>query len=463
MATSLCGALFDPKTDRAQTEWSREEEEKLLHMAKIMPHQWASIAPVVGRTSAQCLEHYAKLIDAATGRDEIDAADDPRRLRPGEIDPDPESKPALPDRIDMEEVEKEMLQEARARLANTKGKKAKRKAREKQLEEARRLAALQKRRELKAAGIVAGNTGPMRKKKQKSMDYNAVSLYLSFSLLTVYQEIPFQIRPTPGFHGVGEEFAREREARANPVFKPVLLQQLEGERRDEVEAERRKKDIAAQKEKEKSDPMAAFANAKEQRVRRSKLNLPGAQISDAEVYEISKLGYQPADDSGNDATRELLSNYAPTPTPGRGGPGGPETPAHYIVDRTPARPDTVMMEARNLSTLTEAATPLIGGENPGMWRSFGILLISLDLHPSDFTGAMPKRFDLRTPNPLATPLRGGATPGMTPGMTPRAGNHLALQGSSARDNLNINESASDFPTLDDDFMAEEEQQAAVWL
>lgn len=36
-----------------------------------------------------------------------------------------------------------MLSEARARLANTQGKKAKRKAREKQLEEARRLAALQ--------------------------------------------------------------------------------------------------------------------------------------------------------------------------------------------------------------------------------------------------------------------------------------------------------------------------------
>lgn len=46
-----------------------------------------------------------------------------------------------------------MLSEARARLANTQGKKAKRKAREKQLEEARRLAALQKRRELSAAGI----------------------------------------------------------------------------------------------------------------------------------------------------------------------------------------------------------------------------------------------------------------------------------------------------------------------
>lgn len=49
--------------------------------------------------------------------------------------------------------EKEMLSEARARLANTQGKKAKRKARERQLEEARRLAFLQKKRELKAAGI----------------------------------------------------------------------------------------------------------------------------------------------------------------------------------------------------------------------------------------------------------------------------------------------------------------------
>lgn len=52
-------------------------------------------------------------------------------------------------------LEKEMLSEARARLANTQGKKAKRKARERQLEEARRLAVLQKKRELKAAGIMS--------------------------------------------------------------------------------------------------------------------------------------------------------------------------------------------------------------------------------------------------------------------------------------------------------------------
>ena len=46
-----------------KTEWSREEEEKLLHLAKLMPTQWRTIAPLVGRTAAQCLEHYEFLLD----------------------------------------------------------------------------------------------------------------------------------------------------------------------------------------------------------------------------------------------------------------------------------------------------------------------------------------------------------------------------------------------------------------
>jgi len=113
---------LDPSIKK--TEWSREEEEKLLHLAKIMPNQWKTIAPIVGRTAAQCLEHYEKLLDVAQNKEEsYDPADDPRRLRPGEIDPNPEGKAAKPDPIDMDEDEKEMLSEARARLANTKGKK----------------------------------------------------------------------------------------------------------------------------------------------------------------------------------------------------------------------------------------------------------------------------------------------------------------------------------------------------
>lgn len=66
---------------------------------------------------------------AQKGDDDDDGADDPRKLKPGEIDPNPETKPARPDPKDMDEDELEMLSEARARLANTQGKKAKRKVR----------------------------------------------------------------------------------------------------------------------------------------------------------------------------------------------------------------------------------------------------------------------------------------------------------------------------------------------
>eukprot|EP01126_Amoeba_proteus_P003908 TRINITY_DN11318_c0_g1_i1.p1 TRINITY_DN11318_c0_g1~~TRINITY_DN11318_c0_g1_i1.p1 ORF type:complete len:820 (-),score=224.89 TRINITY_DN11318_c0_g1_i1:146-2605(-) len=426
---------LDPSIKK--TEWSREEEEKLLHMAKIMPMQWASIAPIVGRTAAQCLEHYEKLVDAATGRDELDPLDDPRRLRPGEIDPNPESKPALPDKQDMEEIEKEMLQEARARLANTKGKKAKRKAREKQLEEARRLAALQKRRELKAAGIGGGGSGARHKKKRKGIDYMA--------------EIPFQIKPAPGFHSVAEELAREREVRKLPNFRPVLLQQLEGERRDEAEQKARKQDIEKARDKLEKDPASVLNLNQVKDVRRSKLNLPNPQMTDQEIRELSKLGYQPDEsEGGNEATRDLLSNYVPTPTPRTSGASGPETP---IVDRTPARPNTLITEAQNLRNLTEASTPLAGGENP-------------HLHPSDFSGATPKRPDLRTPNPLATPFRDGpvgTTPGMTP--TPRTPGTTVNNGKLLRfrDQMNINESGGERAIVPsgDDFLAEEEQAAAV--
>eukprot|EP00500_Bicosoecida_sp_ms1_P013122 CAMPEP_0203829648 /NCGR_PEP_ID=MMETSP0115-20131106/64001_1 /ASSEMBLY_ACC=CAM_ASM_000227 /TAXON_ID=33651 /ORGANISM="Bicosoecid sp, Strain ms1" /LENGTH=115 /DNA_ID=CAMNT_0050738709 /DNA_START=281 /DNA_END=624 /DNA_ORIENTATION=+ len=54
---------LDPSIKK--TEWSREEEERLLHLAKIFHQQWRTIAPVVGRTAAQCLSHYEKLLDAA--------------------------------------------------------------------------------------------------------------------------------------------------------------------------------------------------------------------------------------------------------------------------------------------------------------------------------------------------------------------------------------------------------------
>ena len=45
-----------------KTEWTREEDEKLLHLAKLFPVQWRTIAPIVGRTPAQCTDRYDKLL-----------------------------------------------------------------------------------------------------------------------------------------------------------------------------------------------------------------------------------------------------------------------------------------------------------------------------------------------------------------------------------------------------------------
>lgn len=51
---------LDPSIKK--TEWTREEDEKLLHLAKVMPTQWRTIAPLVGRTAQQCLERYERLL-----------------------------------------------------------------------------------------------------------------------------------------------------------------------------------------------------------------------------------------------------------------------------------------------------------------------------------------------------------------------------------------------------------------
>ena len=107
-----------PRKPSIGGKWTKEEDEKLLHLAKLMPTQWRTIAPIVGRTAAQCLERYGARLDQAQRKEDGgDIADDPRKLKPGEIDPNPETKPARPDPKDMDEDELEMLSEARARLA----------------------------------------------------------------------------------------------------------------------------------------------------------------------------------------------------------------------------------------------------------------------------------------------------------------------------------------------------------
>lgn len=399
---------LDPSIKK--TEWSREEDEKLLHLAKLMPTQWRTIAPIIGRTAAQCLERYEHLLDQAQRKEEGEEnLDDPRKLKPGEIDPNPETKPARPDPKDMDEDELEMLSEARARLANTQGKKAKRKAREKQLEEARRLAALQKRRELRAAGIGVGN----RKRKIKGIDYNA--------------EVPFEKQPARGFYNTSEEFVVPIAA----DFSKLRQQNLDGELRSEKEARERKKDKEKINKRENDVPMAMLQNAEPER-KRSKLVLPEPQISDVELQQVVKLGRasemakEVASESGIETTDALLADYSITPQVA----ATPRTPAPLT--------DRIMQEAQNVMALVHTETPLKGG-------------INTPLTSTDFSGALPQALAVATPNTvIATPFRssradGSATPGgfATPSsaLLPVGsvrGVTAAFTPARVRDKLNIN-------------------------
>ncbi|KAI4294519.1 hypothetical protein K525DRAFT_261515 [Schizophyllum commune Loenen D] len=400
---------LDPSIKK--TEWSKTEDEKLLHLAKLMPTQWRTIAPIVGRTATQCLERYQKLLDEAEAKENEElglagpgdggapsTSADIRRLRPGEIDPDPETKPARPDPIDMDEDEKEMLSEARARLANTQGKKAKRKARERQLEEARRLAVLQKKRELKAAGII------MRSKtKKKGMDYNA--------------DIPFEKKPAAGFYDTSEEQARIAAA---PVGQS--LRRLENKRKpDEEEAERKKRQ-RRDKDGPKETKFVAARDAQIQKLkeadsigRRRKLMLPPAQVGEAELEDIVKLGMASENakalvEGGTEASGRLLGEY-----------DGLESAKMARTPRTAPQQDTIMSEARNLRNMTMAQTPLLGDENTPMHERPG--------GGTGFEGATPRHQVAVTPNPLATPREAQLTDGSAIGATPLR---------TPRDNLSIN-------------------------
>lgn len=412
---------LDPSIKK--TEWSREEEEKLLHLAKLMPTQWRTIASIVGRTASQCLEHYDQLLDQAQKKDE-DAGEgsssDPRKIKPGEIDPNPETKPARPDPKDMDEDELEMLSEARARLANTQGKKAKRKAREKQLEEARRLASLQKRRELKMAGINIGIGG---RKRKRGIDYNA--------------EIPFE-KPVPaGLHDVSEE----EFIPPTHDFRRLRQQQLDGELRAEREEKERKKDKKLLGKKKENDPQSllqaavAFAASKP----RSKLVLPEPQVTDLELEQVVKLGRASelakdlASEEGGHGSEILLADYSLNTE----SVSNLRTPRSTINSR-----DSILMEAQNLMALQNVETPLKGGLNTPlhMNESFG---------QSVLTPSLAKQLSVVTPNSLiSTPFRtpgaagfgdGGATPAsVRSDSTDVTGTSISPSTPALRDKLTIN-------------------------
>lgn len=377
-------------------EWSREEDEKLLHLAKLMPSQWRSIAPIVGRTANQCIERYQKLLDDAEQRERGDLSltgtegeagaptEVNRRIVVGSSDALAEARPARPDAIDMDEDEKEMLSEARARLANTQGKKAKRKDRERLLAETNRLAMLQKRRELKQAGI---NMKLGTKKSKTSIDYNA--------------DIPFEHKPAPGVYDTTEE--KDANLRAKNRFDKLMKKKgiIRSDTKDDDERGQKRKELNEEQKQSAADQAAAARAHKlqqisqsEQIAKRRKLELPAPQVQDNELERIvkqdkleNKMRKEYMADEGGisaEATSGLVPEYEeskraiehqPTKTP-----------------QAPADGDHIYKATRDVRDLTATQSSLLGGESVR--------------ESSTATSIVPSGDSVvQTPNPLAMRAR----------------------------------------------------------
>lgn len=255
-------------------EWAREDDEKLLNLARLLPNQWRSIAPIIGRTATQCAERYQRLLEdaqtadynddetgtvAGPGIETLPAAGNAA----GDLNIHPESKPSRPDLEEMDEDELEMLSEAKARLANTLGKKAKRKARERMLEESKRIAQLQKRRELKAAGINV-SLQSKNKKKRAEFDYNA--------------DIPHERQAHAGLYDVSEELL-QNDNNTKAFEKHISANGMSLEEVEESHRKRSRQDKSEKRQQERqNNEIRAAADLvgeqEEKALKRRKLDLP---------------------------------------------------------------------------------------------------------------------------------------------------------------------------------------------
>ncbi|ODV61369.1 uncharacterized protein ASCRUDRAFT_7610 [Ascoidea rubescens DSM 1968] len=216
---------LDPSIKKIQ--WSTAEDASLLRLVKILPNQYRTIAPIVGRTPTQCIERYQYLLNNnlinnnnkdneqkaildkktddslnLTGINDSHPSNDPLNSNNTNnyVFVNHESRAPRPDAIDMDDDEKEMLAEAKARLANTQGKKAKRKNRERLLQESKRIALLQKKRELKNSNLINSNnhsTNIVNSKSKKKKNKN---------LLDYNEAIPFYLKPKLGAHDIDDEY-----------------------------------------------------------------------------------------------------------------------------------------------------------------------------------------------------------------------------------------------------------------
>lgn len=169
----------NPKLVKAA--WSTSDDSKLLKLIKERPNQWTTIAQMLNRSVDDSIQRYRQLMSDITNTDILDTTA-------------PESMPSKSN-VTMEDFEMEMVAEAQSRLSTNQGKKPQRKARERQLAQAKQLADIQRKRELEQIGI---KKKMKPKSKSQGIDYNA--------------EIPFEHRPPLGrFDTTVETKLSERE------------------------------------------------------------------------------------------------------------------------------------------------------------------------------------------------------------------------------------------------------------
>lgn len=281
-SAKACKARWDEWLDPRikKTEWAREEDEKLLHLAKLMPTQWRTIAPLVGRTASQCLEQYERLLDAVDGGEDGDEGGASAKRKQAQA---PETLPAKPDAVDLEDEETEMLSEAKARLANTLGKKAKRKARERQLEAQQRQTMVQKRREMKAAGISGGMVSHS-KRRRKNSDPEQIDFTT---------EVPFELLAPKGPHDTSRENLESQRRERDERSRIANLEKMsEAKRRTQAKQANKVKKTSAKElemkmesERQRNEDALRVARG----ARAAAFSLPTPQVSDSELEDVAKV------------------------------------------------------------------------------------------------------------------------------------------------------------------------------
>jgi pre-mRNA-splicing factor CDC5/CEF1 len=158
--------------------------------------------------------------------------------------------------------------------------------------------------------------------KRKGMDVGSVTnpSFYNHSLSLQYNtDIPFEKKPAPGFYDTSEEQARVTSA---PIGQS--LRRLENKRKpDDEETERRKRQRKAEAAKDNTPHQTKFVAARDAQIqklkeaesigRRRKLVLPNAQVGEAELEDIVKIGQAGENAKAlvgvENASGRLLSDY----------------------------------------------------------------------------------------------------------------------------------------------------------